>query len=538
MIPAAPVPHVCRPTPARGRLGRLVETFSGPFVAVAWLGAALAAWALSRSSMAVGVIVETASRPAPSDSVSTPGASYFVVGITERGDSTQAVEVLSLADYADKFGSRVSYGAVYDDLATFFAEGGTRAFVARLAGSSATKGTLTLVDRAGAPINTIRIDANAVGAWSARVKVSVADGAVANTFTVTILLDDVAVEVYPNLATPAAAVSALGASRYVTAANLASATAAPANNPAVLAATVLSTGTDDRGALVSADYVTALARFGPDLGPGIVAIPGQTAANVGAGLVAHARTLARLALLAPASAQTPTQAKTATVAFLGIAGSEHAGLVYPWIQIDDGAGGLRTISPEGYVAACRARAHRTAGPWRAPAGEIARARSVVSVERTLTRAEIDDLNANQVIPVAVISGAVELYGWRSLSLDARNYRLLTGRDVMNEVAAEGGKRLEGFVWGTVDARGHFQSELATELRAVLEPMESAGGLFAKTDADGNVVSPAYSIDTSAAVNTDEILAADEVRVDVALRVSPTGELIRLRITKVAFDSAL
>lgn len=537
MIPAAPVPHVCRPHRARSWLERVVERLTAPLLAPVLLIAAVAAWAVSRFFV-VGVVVETTSRPAPSDIVSSPGAAYFVAGITERGDVAAAVEVRSLADYVDRLGNRVSYGALYDDIATFFAEGGTRCFVARIVGGGAAKGLLSVNDRAGAPIATLRFDATSVGAWSTRVKVAIADGAVANTFSVSVLLDDSIVELYPNLANPADAVSALGQSRYVRAVNLGSATVAPNNNPAITAATALSAGTDDRGAIVAADYVTGLARFGPELGPGAVAVPGQTAANVGAGLIAHARTRSRIALLAPAVAQTPAQAKTATVAFLGSLGSEHAGLVYPWIQIDDGAGSVRTISPEGYAAAARARAHRQAGPWRAPAGQIARARSIVNAERVLTRAEIDDLNDNQVIPVAVIAGAVELYGWRSLSLDIRNFRLLTGRDTMNEVAALGAARLEPFAFGTVDARGHFQEQLATELRAILEPMESAGGLYERVDESGGIVSPAYSIDTSAAVNTDEVLADDEVRVDVAIRVSPTGELIRLRITKVAFDSAL
>lgn len=537
MIPAAPVPHVCRPHRHPSWLERAAERLVAPFVAPILLLATVAAWAVSRF-YAVGVVVETTSRPAPSDIVSSPGAGYFVAGITERGDIAAPVEIRSLADYVDRLGNRVAYGALYDDLSVFFAEGGTRAHVARIVGGAATKGTLTLNDRAGAPVATLRLDATSVGAWSTRVKVAVADGAVANTFSISVLLDDAVVELYPNLATPADAVSALGQSRYVRAVNLASATVAPANNPAVAAAAPLSAGTDDRGAIVAADYVTGLARFGPELGPGIVAVPGQTAANVGAGLIAHAKARSRLAILAPAVAQTPTQAKTATVAFLGSLGSEHAGVAYPWVQIDDGAGSVRTISPEGYVAAVRARAHRQAGPWRAPAGQIARARMVVNAERVLTRAEIDDLNDNQVIPVAVIAGAVELYGWRSLSLDLRNFRLLTGRDTMNEVAALGAARLEPYVFGTVDSRGHFQEELAAELRAILEPMQSAGGLYERVDEAGAVLSPAYSIDTSAAVNTDEVLAADEVRVDVALRVSPTGELIRLRITKVAFDSAL
>lgn len=549
MTPAAPVPQVTPgvaglggtpPRAPRSRLGRALERLLAPFALLLGLAGALATMLATRTT-AVGVIVETASRPGPSDVVTSPGATYMVAGLTERGPTDQAVEVLSLADYVDRFGDRVSYGALYDDLAMYFSEGGTRAFVARVVGTTPTVGTLTLNDRAGSPLATVRIDALNAGSWSTRVSVAVADAPIANRVTITVLYDGVAVETYPNLATPADVVAAIvGRSSYVTAVDLASATAAPNNRPAVLAATPLSAGTDDRGTVVAGHYTAALDRFLPDLGAGAVAIPGQAASAVGSALIAHAKANARLALLAPAAAQSVAQAKAATVGLLTTSGAEHAGLFYPWVKIDDGTtGGTRTVSPEGYVAGVRARAHRQAGPWRAPAGQIARAQYVLDVERKLTRAEVNDLNANQVSPIAIIAGAPELYGWRSLSTDTRNYALLTGRDVMNEVAALGAERLEAYTFGTVDSKGHYLAELEAEMRAVLEPMLSAGGLYERTDpATGELQSAGYTVDTGPAVNTPEVLARNEVRVDVALRVSPTGELIRLRITKVAFDSAI
>lgn len=547
MIPAAPVPHVCRPHRARSWLDRLAERLARPVVSLAMLAVLPFVWLASRA-WAVGVVVETSSSPAPSDSVRSPGATYFVAGITERGDTTSAVEILSMSDYSDKLGDRVSYGALYDDLALFFAYGGTRSYVARNVGDDAEVGTLTLVDRAVAPVDTLRIDATSEGSWSARVKIAVADGAVADTFTVTVLLDDSPVESFFNLPSPTAAVSTLTASRYVRATALGSASAGALKNPAVLAATVLSTGDDDRGALVAADYVASLDRFTADLGPGAVAIPGQSAADVGAGIKAHAAARRRLGLLATASGQTVAQAKAATVTFLGDdEAASGVGLFYPWIAVADGAGGSRLISPEGFVAGVRARAHHREGPWRAPAGDISRGLDVIGVElvtsadlpapHALTTGERDDLNTHQVNPILIVAKRVELYGWRSLSTDYRNFRMLTGRDVMNEVAALGAAKLEAHAFGTVDGRGHFQNGLETEMRSVLEPMANAGGLYERVE-DGNVVSPAYRVDASAAVNTVDVLGRDEVIVDVSLRVSPTGELIRLRIRKVSFDSEL
>lgn len=486
-----------------------------------------------------GVVVETYTNPGPAELLRALGSSFFVAGLTERGDTTGVLTLRSLSDYTDQLGDRVSYGTLFDQVKAYFAEGGTRCYVARLVGDAATVGTLTLEDQAGTPVDTLRIDAANAGAWSSRVKIAVAAGAVADTFTITVLYDDEPVEVFANLANPAAAVIAMATSSFVRATNLSSATAAPDNNPAVLAATALSAGADDRASLVAADYVAALERFTREFGPGVIAIPGFDSSLVGAGLIAHARERNRLAALATTQTATPSQAEAAALAFVSTPGAEHAGLFYPWVKVDDGVGSTRSISPEGYVAGVRARAHVQAGPWRAPAGEIAIARSLAGLERGLTRAEGDDLNDGRVNAIRTIGGTLRLYGWRSLSVDTVNYRLLTGRDVMNEVAGLGERRLERFVFGTVDGRGHFQRQLEAEMTAILEPMRTAGGLYERTDPEtGQSIDNGYTVDAGPGVNTPERLANDEVAVDVALRVSPAAELIRLRITKVAFTVAL
>lgn len=536
MTPAAPVPHVCRPHRPRSWLERVVERVCAPFVLFASIAGLAALWLASRTAV-VGVVVETSSRPAPSDLLSLHDHIYFVAGLTERGDTVNPIEIRSLADYADKLGDRVSYGSLYDDLATFFAEGGTRAYVARVVGAAATKGTLTINDRAGVPVPTLKFDGTSAGAWSSRVSIAVADGAILNTFGITVLYDGVPVEIYPNLGSPADAAAQMAISRYVAVTNLASVSAAPTNNPAVTAGTPLTAGTDDRGAVVAAGYVAALARFAPELGTGDVAIPGQSPANVGAGIKAHALATGRLGLVVNPSGQTTAQAKAATVTFLS-ASSDCLGYFYNWIYVDDGVGGRRLIPPDGYIAAAHARGKRAEGPWRAPAGDISRARTVLGVERPLVQADINDLNDNQVNPIVFLAGSVQLYGWRSLSTDVRNFRLLTGRDVLNTVSVLGKAKLTPYVFGTVDGRGHFQHQLETELRSVLEPMLNAGGLYERHADDGALLSPGYTVDAGPGVNTVEVLANDEVRVDVGLRVSPTGELIRLRITKVAFDAAL
>ena len=69
-------------------------------------------------------------------------------------------------------------------------------------------------------------------------------------------------------------------------------------------------------------------------------------------------------------------------------------------------------------------------------------------------------------------------------------------------------------------------------------MRAAGGLYELLDAEGNRLDPGYLVDAGPSVNTPATLANDEVRAQVAIRISPTAELITITVTKVAFDAAL
>lgn len=503
-----------------------------------------------------GIDISTSTRSGPASDATDEDATYFVAGLTERGPVDEAVVLRSLTEYVQVFGDRVSYGTLYDDLRTHFEEGGVRAAVARTVGAGATVGLLALKDgSAGAGLNTLRIDARNPGAHSTRLTVEVLAGAIANTFTLVIRYDGVVVETWRDLASPAAADAALDISRWVRAVDLGSATAAPGNNPRVLAATALSAGTDDRASVVAATHVAALARFDEDgvdptgrqvaLGTGIVAIPGQPSSAVAVGLAAHAASHSRIAITAVAVAASQAAAiaaaGVATDAIVAAGGEpQTTGLAWPGVKIPDVGGVVRTITPEGYVAACRARAVAgdpsagvpAEGPWRAPAGELAEARFILGPEVQVDRAAGDLLDAARVSAIRPIAGGTRLYGWRSLSTDEANWRLLTSRDVLNKIEIDAGAVLEGFVFRTIDADERLLAQVNAALVGVLDPMAVAGGLFPRDDDDG------YSVDTGPSINTLQSLQANQLGAEIAARPSPTAELIKLSIVKAALTAAV
>lgn len=481
-----------------------------------------------------GVVVTTATRSGPTTPVRATSGQFFVVGLAERGSTTEAIRLSGMADYERLLGQRVTYGALYDSLLAFFAEGGTRAYVARVVGPGATTGTATLNDRAGVPVATLRIDAASPGAHSGNLTYEVTAGQAPSTFRLTIRENGAIVADANNLASPAAAVSAFSTDPYVRVVDLGSPSAAPANQPILTAPTALSAGTDDRASVTSATMATALDRFGIALGDGAVAVPSQPIGTIGAAIEEHCRINRRIGILSAPRAATVIDLSNSVASF----NSEYVGLFAPWVLVPDGAGGQRAVSPEGYVAAVRNRAHEEVGPWRAPAGAVAVSRHVIGLDQSFTLDETNVLDSARVSAIRVISNSVRLYNWRSLSLDTANYAYLTGRDVLNRLVFEAERRLEEYVFQTIDGRGRLQSAVAAELVALCEPVRAAGGLFEMVDGEGNLIDPGYRVDAGLNVNTVESLAQNEVRARMAVRVSPIGALVSLTITKVGVTAAL
>lgn len=484
-----------------------------------------------------GVVVTTGAVAGPSSPARAPSSTYFVAGQSERGPTNAAAEINSLSEFVALFGNRTTYGTLYDNLVTYFQEGGTRAYVVRTVGPAATTGALAspLLDRhAVTPVATLTVAASSPGAWSSSISLKVLDGAGEDTFRIQVFRSGLLVEDHTNLHSPQEAVTKVNAhSAYIRLGDSASATAAPLNNPAVIGPVTLAAGTDDRASITATHYTNSLAVFEKGLGDGAVAIPG-IGPSVHAGLVAHAVANNRLALLCALE-----NADSATL--IGLAtdlNNQRAGLFAPWIRVPDEFGGQRTISPEGFVAAARAKAHERVGPWQAAAGELSKATYVVAADETITVATGDELDASRVNVIRTVAGAVRLYGWKSTSADTDNWAFLTGADVVNRIVTEAEKQLEQYVFGVIDSAGHLLATIRGTLVGIVLPMAAAGGLFARRDSDGTVLDPGYSVTTDETINPVASLALNQVLAKVGIRVAPTAALVELDVTKAAVTAAL
>lgn len=476
----------------------------------------------------IGVEISTTIRSGPINEGPVSGR-FQMAAITTTGPVDRALIVRSIADYEALYGPRTSYSATgYDTARLFFEEGGSELIVSRVVGPAATADTLTLVD--GSAAETLQITALSPGSYNGALTVSV--NQVDDTVSVTVRLDGTVMEILTG-ATPAELVTASSKSPLVDITDLGSPTAAPGNLPATIAATSLTGGSDDR-ASVTAEHVISALELAGELGEGgSVAAPGYPASVIGLQLIAYASANKRAAILAPEVTATAETVLVEAADYISGAG-DSAGLFFPHVVIPDGSG-TRTISPEGYIAAMRARAHDQVGYWRKPFGDIAQMQWAIGTNVPVNTALNNRLNDAKVNGIVTTGTKTRLYGWASLSANP-DMAAISDRDVLNNLGRELKNLLEPYVGEPIDGLGHLMGRVEGEVEGHVATIADAGGLFALVR-DGDEIDPGYQVSVNQSNNPLSSLAANILNVTVMIRLSPTADWIRVEIIKVPLQGA-
>lgn len=501
-----------------------------------------------------GVTVTTSAAVA----AATPGqrlGTLFAAAMTQRGplvaDVTQPLH--SLGDYTALYGARDatigSAALTYDMVETFFRCGGTALLLNRVVGPAATTASLTLMDRAGTPLQTLKVLARGPGAWpTSHITVQVANGAAANTFQILVLVDAVLTEQSPDLASPAEAVTWGTVSKWVTVQDLASVTVSPNNNPAVLAATALGSAVDDLASVTDTHWTAALNAFPSAYGPGLVAKMGVSTSSGHAGTVAHAAANNRLALLDGVSGSSQATLTTLAAAVQTAATAPEYGMLFaPWVQIPPAAAGAanRTV-PASAVAAGLISGQVTAGPAAvAAAGANGQAPFVLDTAPTtsggagqvFTDAERDLLAGSAAVNVlrraysASSSPPVELYGYTTLGSLNNPWRQAGPQLLRLRITDELLLLGEAFLFRIIDGRGHVFAELGGAAAGILQGHWEAGELY------GNTASEAFAVDYTSP-NTPTTIAAGQLNCVVEIRESTTGERLTFAVSKIPVNQPL
>ena len=486
-----------------------------------------------------GVVISTSVRTGPSTATVRESSQLFVVGKAERGPAGEPILVESLADFESVFGGYQSDSFLHPTIETFFEEGGTRAFVGRVVGASATVGELTLEDDANADVLTLT--ANGAGAWSANVDVEVEtvgdpeDG----KFKVNLYYNDVRVYSTGTVSSTSQAVGRINLSAIATQYVTASVDNA-ALTPQAILPTPLSAGNSRHENIAGASsYVAALNVFDDSLGSGVVVCPELASETLDQALIEHANAYSRIAFLFAEEDATLSDVKAAALDIQGNEHAEHAAIYYPWVEVPTSVPGIsRLIPPVGYVAGKRAIAHNQTGPHLPAAGLLSAARFVTGTKVAVDKVAGDDLDDNFVNAIRLIQNTIRIYGARSCSADVDNFRYITQQDIVNTIVTEGYRAIEDIVFSSIDGRNTIFADVESRLIAVLTVMRNIGALYPAFDTNGRQIDDGYTVRCDSTLNPTSQLAEGLVRAKVGVRVSSIGDKIQIDIVKSNLTSSV
>ena len=477
-----------------------------------------------------GVVVTTAVRTGPSTANVAPASTFFVVGESQRGPIDEARLVTSLAEFEVRYGGYLATASLHQQVQTFFEEGGSRAYVSRVTGSSAVAASLEVDDNAGSPALTLT--AANPGTW--------ANGSTGLSITTEVSGSGIALKLFLNgdlVYSTGAQTSAGNTVSTINDSSIASVyvTASTINSSGVLGASAsaqaFSGGVSD--AADESEYIAGLGLFLNQYGAGAVAIPGKYGDTVWSAIETHCVTNSRIALLAFDPADTVTAVKTAADSWITAEATnpEYAAFYFPSIKMTGSALTSLTISPEGYVAAKRSIAHNEIGSWSPAGGLQSKARFVTGTAVAVDKTAGDSLDTAYINAIRVIQNSVRIYGARSASSDTTNFRYITARDTLNYIVVQAERSLEDLVFSPIDGRRTVFGRVESRLIGLLDPIRTAGGLFEAFDVDGNQIDAGYSVEVTDGLNPITQLATGVVKAKVGVRISSIADRIEVEIIK-------
>jgi hypothetical protein len=470
------------------------------------------------------------------------------LGAFAQGPTAEPVLIQSWYDFGKTFGSvSDSYPATWA-IYSFFANGGRSAYIKRVVGSGATAASVTLRDRAGTPLSTLRVTAKSAGAWGNALTAEVT---ASSTTTFNLIISDAngILEQFTDLSMSTtnsryAVAYVNSASYYVTLTNLTSGTAAPANMPEIAGVKAFASGADG-SAPTRASYQTALSTFDAITNPLLMinadasyafASGGETGARANKVLLDNDVTAYAegrgdvFALIDPPAGSTPAEAVTYAIDGCGAVDGGNAAMYFPWVVIPDllksAPGATRVVGPAAIAAGKYLETDAARGVFKTPAGFGTKIGSAVALERSLTNAELDSLNSasKPVNAIRNVPGAgIVIMGGRTLNNS-------TGERYINV------RRSLIFLKKEITDRSNFAvfennsealwSQLRNTLGTFLREYWSQGGLRGTTPGE------AFYVRCDASNNTATDILNGRVNIEIGVAVEYPAEFIVISIGQI------
>jgi len=469
-------------------------------------------------------------RPGPNTQASTaiPPASsptntgtWFVVGPASQGPMTPTL-ITSFAQYVKIYGPRGTYAAaLFDAVEAYFSEGGSRLYVCREFGGTAKSAEVKLKHVAE---ESIKVEAIGPGIWANAFKIVVAESS--GTYTITIKnAAGETLEVSPALTTVADAVAWSKASIYVII--TATGTGAPTAGTFELTG-----GTDETAGINTATHEAALKKFGPELGPGQISLPGVTATAALEALFKIAAEQKRRAVGDLPNHATKAELITAAAAIRGLGASTRAGSLWgSWQQFPPVVGtvAVRSVCPSAFVAAKCAVIDALGNPNLPVAGKQGVLFNTLGQESSFTEPEVEELYLAGVNLTKVVAGQVRLYGNRTPVNPQTDPFYVQFGNVRLDMAIEwkGLAIEENFMFSQLDGEGNDTAAYGNALKSMMLDLYKVGAVFGATPQE------AFTVDTGPDVNTVASEAESNCNATIAARRSPGADQVNLNIVRVS-----
>lgn len=463
---------------------------------------------------------------APLASASTSNG--FVVGVCERGPVDVPIKAISLTDAADQIGERVSANPfLFDAIDCAFRDGASVVYIGRAIGDEADTAEDKAED-AGAK-TAFTVAAKSPGAWGndLDVKITLTAGSV----VLVIEEGETVVETSPALDTNAEVVEWGKSSEYVTI-TIGAEDAADAKTQTL----TLEGGKDDIAGVGTTELEEALGVLTKDLGPGQVAAPGFTTEAVHKALLEHGGLNNRRALLDDPIETTKGELVSHATALRG-PNARFGELSGSWAVVPGvSLGTIRKVPFSGILMGLIARSEAEGNvPNRAAAGPRGKSRFATDLVTKFTDEERGELDAAGVTASIMVRGVVTNYGNVTLvnQTTEPNWKSFSGSRQVMAVAAAADEILESFDFEQIDGHGYVFGDLKGKIEGgACMPAYLANALY------GTEPSEAFFVNTGPDVNTPTSIAAEEIKAQIGIRVSPTASFLEIEVVKVPTTESL
>lgn len=477
-----------------------------------------------------GYTVTIGERPASSLAAAST-SNGFMAGFSERGSVTEPILIRSPKEATEKLGARLTGEPIaYDSIDAYFREGGSALYFARINPSAGTA-SKEVVDEESK--KDLKFTAKSPGSWGNSIKIAVTKSS--STYSFTVKYEGNAVETSPSFTTTQEAVEwATFNSNYVVVAKESESSAIPKTQEVTLAG-----GTYTTGSATETNVKEAIERFTADLGPGQLFAPGQTSEGIHKFLLEQAGARNRRALLDDPDTATYSEIVSHATTMRG-SYAKFGTMVAPQLKIPGLTGGTstwRTIPASAAWAGVIAR-NEAAGysPNVAAAGAKRGAfQYAFATTQTYANAGVEALNAAGVMLIKPVRGVPTAFGNRTLvnSTTEPNWVSFSASRTIMRIAAVAEEVMEGYEFEQIDGKGLVFKRLEAELaNRACKPLYEEGSLY------GDTPEEAFVVETGPDVNTEITIAAEEIRAQIAVRVSPSGETLNVEIVKVPTTEAL